>query len=368
MTRSTKSRIIRRKTAGFTLIELLVGSAIMLVVIIAALSVYSKSNQISVDQTQYSELQNDVRSAMYIVMRDARMAGIGLPVEFLMYSLEGTDNEDQGADVTPDRLKIMGNIEDPLTLKIETYSGASANLTLENFSFEQNPYPDAYYDDRLILILPNPASGCLGGPVRVVTHVTHNLDGTNEKINFSPGQAPGIDPPGGLAGTCPDDDDYIGGTVTFAQVTEYWLDVTGNYPDLTAGVDGYIGGGVGGVFYQTKNAIHYPIAQNIENFQVQYNGDINEDGLLDGFQNWNVAWTLDQVSRIRQIRVQLLGRTPNRFVSVTGKPGRGIHHYRRPLTANTPAADADDMHRRFLLESVSNVRNLSLKLYNEGIR
>ena len=49
-------------------------------------------------------------------------------------------------------------------------------------------------------------------------------------------------------------------------------------------------------------------------------------------------------------------------------PGATIHHYRRPSMANSPAAATDDMHRRFLLESTSNVRNLSLNLYNRGER
>jgi type II secretory pathway pseudopilin PulG len=367
MMRSTEPRIIRRKTEGFTLIELLVGSAIMLVVIIAALGVYSKSNQISVDQAQYSELQHDVRSAMYIVMRDTRMAGAGFPQEFAMYSLAGTDNENQGVEVTPDRLRIMGNIEDPLNLKIMDYQGSSENVTLEDYSFEQYPYPDSYYDNKLCFVLPNPASHCPDIKFRWISQVIHNQPNTNEGLGFAHGQQPSINPPGGLNDTCPADN-YDGGLIMFADVLEYWLDLTGNAAGLTAGVNGYVGGGVGGVFYETKNGVHYPIAQNIENFQVQYNGDINDDGLLDGFQDWIAGWTLDQVSRIRQIRILLLGRTPNRFVSVSGNPTGGIHHYRRPLMANSPAAAADDLHRRFLLESVSNIRNLSLNLYNGGVR
>ncbi len=100
------------------MIELLIGSALMLFVIIAALSVYSKSNQISVDQQQYTEIQHDVRSAMYLVMRDARMAGSGLPDQFNMYAIEGVDNEDQGdgGRGPPDRLVLMGNMDDPLLL------------------------------------------------------------------------------------------------------------------------------------------------------------------------------------------------------------------------------------------------------------
>ncbi|MDD8031427.1 MAG: prepilin-type N-terminal cleavage/methylation domain-containing protein, partial [Acidobacteriota bacterium] len=89
---------------GFTLIEVLVSSVIMTIVIVGALALYSKSNQISVDQQQYAELQHDVRSAMYLITRDLRMAGSGLPVEFGMYALEGFNNEDQGTEVRPDRL------------------------------------------------------------------------------------------------------------------------------------------------------------------------------------------------------------------------------------------------------------------------
>ena len=113
-TKALRPRPLRR-ARGFTLIELLVGSALMLFVIIAALSVYSRSNQISVDQQRYTEVQHDVRSAMYLVMRDARMAGSALPDQFNMYAIEGVDNENQGAadGVTPDRLILMGNMDDP---------------------------------------------------------------------------------------------------------------------------------------------------------------------------------------------------------------------------------------------------------------
>jgi len=352
------------------MIELLIGSTIMLIVIIAALAVYSKSNQISVDQQQYTEIQHDVRSAMYFMMRDTRMAGAGLPEQFNMFALEGVDNEDQGAasGVRPDRLRILGNIEIPLSLPIRNYQGSAVPLDIDDYSFENYPYEDAFYDNKIVLVLPNPAAACRAGEVRQITHVTHSTGGTNERLNFSPGLAPGIDPPGGLSGTCADSNNYDGGLVTFIDVIEYWLDVTGNFTGLTAGVNGYIGGGEGGVFYRTNNGVHYPIAQNIENFQVQYNGDFNNDGLLDGFQEWNAGWSPDQVALIRQIRIQLLGRTPRRFVSVSGTPDAAIHNYRRPAMANSAAAATDDLHRRFLLESTSNIRNLSLGLYNRGER
>jgi prepilin-type N-terminal cleavage/methylation domain-containing protein len=353
---------------GFTLVELLVASTIMLVVIVATLALYMRSNKVAVDQSMYAELQHDVRSAMFFIARDIRMAGVGLPIEFGGYYFEGTDNEDQGAEVTPDRLLMMGNIEDPLNLSIDNYQGSSINLSVDDYSFEEYPYPDAYYDNKVVLILPNPSSACRAGEVRLITHVTHDTGGANEKLNFSPGLAPGIDPPGGLSGTCSSSNEYDGGLVTFIDVKEFWLDVTGNYPGLTPGVNGYIGNGQGGILYMTLNAIHYPLAQNVENLQFEYNGDLDNDGDLDGFLPWANTWNLDQISRIREIRIHVLGRTPRAFVSVSGAPPAGLYLYERPPLSNTSGSGRPDRHKRFLLESTSVVRNLSLNLYNTGTR
>jgi hypothetical protein len=363
----TKGKKIRK---GFTLIEILVGSTAMLIIIIATLSLYMRSNRVAVDHSMYAELQQDVRSAMYFIARDLRMSGVGLPIEFQGYYFEGTDNEDQGAglEVTPDRLLFMGNLENPLTMPIQQYQGSSINLAVEDGTYESNQYPDEFYVDKIVLILPNPASDCRAGEIRQITHVTHDETGKNEKLNFSPGLAPGIDPPGGLSGTCNDSNDYDGGLVTFIDVKEYWLDQTGNYPGLTAGVNGYIGNGQKDILYMTFNAVHYPLAQNVENLQFEYNGDLDDDGDLDGFVPWQNTWTLDQVGRIREMRIMVLGRTPRAFVSVSGRADPTRNVYQRPPLSNTIGGSQPDRHRRFLLESTSNVRNLTLNLYNTGTR
>ena len=355
---------------GFTLVELLLGSSIMLIIIVATLSLYMRSNKVAVDQQQFAELQHDVRSGMFFISRDGRMAGAGLPIEYSGYFLEGIDNESQGVIVAPDRLKLMGNIENPLNLNIDNYQGASVNLSVEDYSLEKYPYPDEYYENKVVIILPNPSSGCKSGQIREVTHVTHSAGGTNEKLNFSPGLAQGINPPGGLSGTCSSSNDYDGGLVTFIEVKEYWLDITGNYPGLNAGVNGYIGNGEGSVLYLTQNGIHYPLAKDIENLQFQYNGDLDNDGNLDGFIDWQVSWTgnIDLISRIRQIRIFILGKTQNAYVSISGKPPSNLYLYRRPDVANSPKSNQDDNHRRFLLESTAMMRNVSLNLYNMGTR
>lgn len=359
-----------QKQHGFTLIELLVGGSIMMVVILVTLSIYMGSNKVAVDQQGYAEMQHDVRSSMYFITRDIRMAGIGLPSEFADYFIEGVDNDttDSAAGITPDRLRIVGNLEEPLSMKIQSYQGAAVSLDLENYSFERNPYLDNFYQQKFVLVIPNSGSACRAAEVRQIINVSHSGGAAGEKLNFSPGLAPGINPPGGLSGTCAQSSDYAGGTVTFANVREYWLDVTGNFPGLSAGANGYIGGGNGNILYLTENGVHYPIAQNVENLQFQYNGDLDNDGNLDGFQNWNNSWTPDQVGRIVQVRVWVLGKTRNKFVSVSGTPPDNVHLYRRPAVGNTVAAAMDDLCRRFLMDSTANIRNITLNIYNSGQR
>lgn len=355
------------KQKGFTLIELMIGSTVMLIVILGALSLYNRSNRIAVDQQQLAELQHDVRSAMFFCSRDVRMAGAGLPYEFSQHFVEGTDNESQGVTVTPDRLIIIGNMVEPLNAPISDYQGSAANATIEDYSFERYPYPDEFYDDRIVLVLPNPDSGCTVGEIRQITHVTHSHGGTNEKFNFSPGLAKEINPPGGLSGTCPDSNDYDGGTIAFINVKEYWLDITGNYPGLTAGLDGYIGGGEGGILYLTENGLHYPLARNVEDLQFEYNGDLDNDQTLDGFVPWQNTWTADQLARIDQVRIWIIGRTEKRHVSVSGTPPSDLYVYRRPQVSNSSLGD-NDMHRRFVLDSTVTIRNMSMDLYNFGER
>ncbi len=356
-----------KEQPGFTMMEIIVASAIMLVVILGALAFYGRSNRVSVDQQQYAELQHDVRSAMYFLTRDIRMAGAGLPQEFTLYALEGFNNEDQGGEVQPDRIRLLGNMDDPLNLRIQQYQGSAVTVRVDDGSFEQYPYPAEFYMNKIVLILPNPSSTCRTGEIRELTHVTWSAGGTNEGFNMSPGLAPGINPPRGLmAGSPCQSNDFDGGLIMFVNVKEYWLDVTGNYSGLTPGEDGYVG--EPNVLYMTNNAVHFPLAQNIENLQFEYNGDLNDDGQLDGFKPWNSNWTDDEVNRIRQVRVILLGRTANRFVTFSGKVPANIYNYRRPTISDSAGTNTDDYHRRFILETTVNVRNLNLNLYNTGLR
>ncbi|MBA7678848.1 hypothetical protein ES703_87126 [subsurface metagenome] len=122
---------------------------------------------------------------------------------------------------------------------------------------------------------------------------------------------------------------------------------------------------------------HLPIALNIENLQFQYMGDLDFDGLTDASADWdNFNWTINPaddlstqmgklvlLKEIRLVRMWVLGKTANPFVGVSGTPSTNIHLYRRPTIANSPMSDQDDRHRRFLVETTSNIRNHNLDFY-----
>jgi len=76
-----------------------------------------RSNKIAVDQQQFAELQQDVRSSMFFVSRDARSAGVGLTSDISGYFIEGTDSYSPAPEES-DALKLLGNFDNPLNLSL----------------------------------------------------------------------------------------------------------------------------------------------------------------------------------------------------------------------------------------------------------
>jgi len=375
---------------GFTVIEVLVGSLIMLTIIMATLALYTKSNKVSVDQQGFAELQHDVRAAMYFLSRDLKSVGAGLPLQLSHSFLEGENNDKKGNPlIETDRLTILGN-SDPLRLIIQDFDPGSNTVTFEPNQFDIYPYTATSYPDdplgyinRLIIVLPNPDLNdkkAEVGKIISVNFVTNQIvfDRVNAKVPKDLNLNPGGDP-----------DDYVGGTVNFIELKTYWLDVSGSYPGCHAGDDGYLG--QPGVFYVSQwNPISdgyefLALAQNIEDLQFQYHGDMdadqqlddnNSDGLIDvnDFLNWgdkgdkNFNWNDDEVTAgIRSVRFLILGKTANPYIGFSGTPSAAVRYiYGKPAVADSPVGEEADKHRRFLLESTAQIRNMSLNIYNSG--
>ncbi|TEU05283.1 MAG: prepilin-type N-terminal cleavage/methylation domain-containing protein [Candidatus Aminicenantes bacterium] len=370
---------------GYTLIEVLIGSTIMLLVVLATLSLYVSSNKLSVDQQQFTALQHDVRSGMFFICRDVKSIGAGISQKFAAYFLQGVNNDTNQSSYAyqTDRLTLIGN-SDPLRLNIQSYTPGTGNVTVDSaellfYPYTANTYPTdpLGYVNRAILILPNPELNTINGELAQIT----NVDFGSGQITFNTINVtlPNGLAPGGAGG------DYAAGTVHFVEFKTYWLDLDGNYPGLSAGTNGYLG--LPGVMYVSQwNPLtsaydHLALALNIEDIQFQYLGDMDGDHLLDDnngdttisvldFINWGDVydWT-DPVALagIRFVRILLLGKTENPYVSVSGTPpAQATYIYSKPAIADSPAGTQVDKHRRFLLESTANIRNMSLNIYNTG--
>ena len=367
---------------GFTVIEVLIGSLIMLAIIMLTLSLYTKSNKVAVDQQQFAMIQHDVRAAMYFVSRDIRSAGVGLLADIAGYSLEAIDGHGPSPE-SPDSIKLMGNFSDPLNLTVQGEGGAQFKVDVSELN--NGPYQEEDYEGKEIIITSPTCPGCFA--ILYISNVGWPMGVAPATFTMPPGQSD-LNPPGGLSDTGCSPDCWVDAKITFVQIKQYWLDTTGNpgdYPDLnpSVGQDGYLG--IPYTLYLTTigeggSISHMPLALNIENLQFQYFGDLDNDGITDPSTDWdNANWTinpgddaatreakLDLIRRIRMVRIWVLGRTENPYVSVSGTPSSGIHVYRRPAIANSPQSNQDDKHRRFLLESTANIRNLSLSIYNTG--
>ncbi len=231
---------------GFTIIEVLVGASITLLILLLTLTLYTKTNKTAVDQMQLAGIQHDVRASMYFVSDEIKMAGSGLPEGLSGYFIEGIDGYSPGEE-SADAIKIMGNTENPLSLKIETYSGGAgggaATAFLHDGELENNPYLEEFYENKVILMASTTCPGCFA--YRTITNMFGFGEVGVEKINMSPGLSE-FNPPGGLVDTgCPSTC-WVDAVVTFGQVKQFWLDSTGiagDYPNLnlTVDVDGYMG-------------------------------------------------------------------------------------------------------------------------------
>jgi len=368
---------------GFTVMEVLVGSSIMLLIIVLTLSLYTESNKTAMSQMQLTGVQHEARSALFFITKDIKSTGVGLSINS-GYSIEGIDGFSPAPEFA-DAIKLMGCFGDPLNLTVEKYQGGegggSATAFLYDWELENMPYPPEYYMDKTVMLVSATCPGCFA--FRTITQV-FGLDGTGvAKFSMIPSST--ANPPGGLVDTgCPVDC-WQDGAVTFGDIMLYWLDTTGNpddYPslNLTVGVDGYMG--IANTMYMTDATGHIAIAFNIENLQLQYMGDLDYDGYQDALADWdNTNWTveatddvstrlgkLDLISRIRGVQIWVLGKTSTPFASGLGSALS--HLYKRPAIANSPAGQ-EDGHRRFLIQTMANIRNHCLDLYpeyNSGLR
>jgi len=73
-------RLHRNWKAGFSLLELLIALAVGLVVVGAGITLFRNGMEASVVVSQRAQMQEDLRAAENLMLKDISLAGAGLPV------------------------------------------------------------------------------------------------------------------------------------------------------------------------------------------------------------------------------------------------------------------------------------------------
>ena len=98
--------VLPKKITGFTLIELLVASALSIIVLIAAGSGFVTTQKLSQAAKGRLQVQNDLRNATNMIVRDARMAG-----SFGCFNLAKTATNDQTKLKDHGAANVLGALE-----------------------------------------------------------------------------------------------------------------------------------------------------------------------------------------------------------------------------------------------------------------
>lgn len=91
-------RSFGKSNRGFTLLEVLIAMALGLLVIGVAVQLFSKSMDATNLAAQRAEMQQDVRAAQNVLVRDLSMAGAGLPPGGVALATGGAKNPIYGCD------------------------------------------------------------------------------------------------------------------------------------------------------------------------------------------------------------------------------------------------------------------------------
>ncbi len=364
---------IKTKNSGFTLLEILITLAISGLVVTAALQVFQNSNESYIVQEDVAQMQQNVRMAKYYIERDLRMAGYGLGtigvggLRVLPFEFENNKNatdflpngdvltiryiteDDSACGATPPvAAGVAGSCSalPQLNLKGGMPESSSEATIVQDFSVA----PFSLWDQdcwcgNTVYTQPTPGYAALitspdGSKSDIVFITQVQNTGGDDKLQ----NRPYLTYDNKVINSYPD-----GSTIKFFNMDsfttlKYYVD--SNYK-----------------FIQEKNGNKVTIAENIEDFQVSFFGDFNDDKTLNletveanKGKDWlqdNSAVSIANIDKIRFVKTSLLARTSREHKK------SGIQTT-RPALENNPAATTSDYYKRRDISVTVRIRNLGI--------
>ena len=288
---------------GFTMIELLVSMAIMAVITVSVLMVFTTQHKTYVGQERVLEVQQDARLVAEMVLADVRTAGLLMPP---ITGIAGRDGGTGGPDVLC--------LSDPSVLN-------EANILAALAPFDgANLFALVDDADTTVQLVPS----------------TMDVDGDGDD-DFAANA--GIILSDGVDTHCARITDVTGNVVTFVPATPAgFLVTTAQGRAAPAVIYELTGTGL------LRNSIL--LSAQVENVQVEYAIDADDDGVIDNTEFPIHDMTASDPSLIRGLRLSVITRTPNEDPEFrgSGMPAAGNHDpgaadgfLRRRFTASVAA-------------------------------
>lgn len=323
-TAEPNKRAGRVSEAGFTLVEVMSAFVILAIAVTAAYATFTFQHASFTTQNEVVEAQQNLRAAMDMLSRDVRLAGYGVPAAVRLPAgmLASGDNTIRNVvplnrSTAPDDLYVLYAYDMDSSLpqaKLAAALGApGATIYVDNVTgFSVNDY----------IIVSNGSEADLfqitGTPDAGTGALPHNGSGVNDSTNH-------------LASLS-----YVAGdSVAKARFVRYFVDTVTDPSHPTLMLDKMTG------------AAPQPLADDIENMQLQYGLDTDGDGVVNTIVDLPANPT--QISQIRQVRLYLSARTR--------LPERGWHGARPPMADWTVAGPADGYRRRTVDNVAIDFRN-----------
>ena len=342
------------KNKGFTLIEILVSLAILGIVLAGIYSVYNMQHKSYIVQEQVTEMQQSERIALQMITRDIRMAGLGLSgcnsaaggKIIFNEDINGNGILDAGEDANGnggapqvyDGLGYDGS--DIITAVYYPFSpqgtaGGYTNILGLPVQIGSSAILDVYNNTGFaagdLALIVSATDGCHYALIRI----TALLGGG--QLEHNPGQS-FENLPGGIGSGFLQGDivrrvnsEGGGGIITYA------ID---NY-QLTRAVDG---------------GAAQPLAENIEDMQIAYGIDIDNNRIVEDDEWFNDPTNRD-MTLLREIRLSLVART-TREDPAYNVGARPVVEGHDPVGSviTTPAQAA--RYRRRVLQTTIKLRNI----------
>jgi prepilin-type N-terminal cleavage/methylation domain-containing protein len=362
----------RRETAkGFTLVEVLVAMALGMIVIAAAMSLFSDAANATFTVTQRSEMQQNARAAINNIAYDLRTAGTGMPqggvtlptgtsIPATKFGCDATtcyvtNNTFPGQVLyavtsnTGGGPTVTGRSSDSITIsyvdssaqKTWCFDGSStATVSLNSYNVASITKTGTTMvivpDPKLVCLVTDAVVGVQVGDIIMLSNANGNALGlvtavntTTGAITFADGDVLKINQTTATAGNIIYALSNAGTPGTYPPTSMLRLMINTYFVQVPVGPSGVVGGSDSGqprLMRQVNITTPSPVAEGIEDIQFTY--DIFDDTAGAATNNLTTGILLNQV---RKVNIYVYARSP-----YLGPLRNTLYHRQLLVSAITP--------------------------------